>query len=476
MKIKGSKRGLTFSLQKNKLFDYGTRYRYLVDVKKKEVIIIPDENGKYKVSRKGKEAKPLFDLRNQEIKNLVSTAEYMEVEIGKKAVVVHIFEKTYERVQQLTSSTTSILNFISKADKQSIVIPQEMLQMASGSSFTTSYDIDIADERLRRDMRTVVNVASLFSGAGMFDLPFAKDNFFKFRYALDFEQAACDTYAYNIGNHIVCDDIRKVESKNIPDVDLIIGGICCQGYSNANRHDHNKASGEERRNLVDDYIRLVKEKGPRVFVIENVPQFLTKENSKFLKKILTELSEYEITYQIITDCQVGGYTYRKRMILIGSRIGRIELPNMTVLPYKTVKDALDRVDPTWAHFDDVVNSSEDTIRKIKMVPQGGNYKDIPELAHEEHHSSIYRRLKNDEPAITITNFRKSCILHPTENRIISTAEASSLMGLDGKFVFQGGKSKRIQMVANGVTQAVAGFVKREIKKVFKNHFQRPCFG
>lgn len=67
MRIKYSKRGLTFSFKENDTLRAGVHYRCVIDAKANEVIIVPDENGKYIFSKKGSEQKPLVDLRNTEI-------------------------------------------------------------------------------------------------------------------------------------------------------------------------------------------------------------------------------------------------------------------------------------------------------------------------------------------------------------------------------------------------------------------------
>lgn len=472
MKIKGSTRGITFSLKHNPIFKYGTRYRYFIDINKREVIILPDDQGKYKVSKKGKEQKPLFDLRNKEIKRLIEHSSYMEVKLEKKAIIVHV----YEKIKELgcfsigKNIVTSISDYIKVANKSTILLPYESLSMAVGSQISTKQDIEITNGKIQRELDQVIKVASLFSGAGLFDYPFSKDKAFKIKFAVDFDKSACETYRHNIGNHIIQEDIRNVTPDMIPEVDMFMGGICCQGYSNANRWTINTREGQEKRDLLLDYIRLVKQKYPKIFVIENVQQFLTKCNGKYLEKILVELSDYEITYQVVTDYKLGGYTNRRRMILIGSRIGKVNLPDIDVVSYKTVRDAFSKIDSSWIGFDDFVKSSKETIENIKKITPGGNYKDVPELAHLDRHSIYLRRLHYDEQAPTIPNFRKYCISHPEENRIISTAEASALTGLDGRFEFRGQKKDRHQMLANAVTQATAKFVKNVIKNVFKRYY------
>lgn len=84
MKIKRSKRGLTFSIRE-KLFGIGEKYRYIVDKANKEILIIPDKNGNMTVSRKksGNAYKPLFDIRSKEVREIVCSCDYLEVEAQK---------------------------------------------------------------------------------------------------------------------------------------------------------------------------------------------------------------------------------------------------------------------------------------------------------------------------------------------------------------------------------------------------------
>lgn len=76
MRIRSSKRGLTFSFVENDTFRAGTKYRYFLDKDQMEIIIVPDVNGKYKMCRKGINKKPLVDLRNKEIRNSISMCRY----------------------------------------------------------------------------------------------------------------------------------------------------------------------------------------------------------------------------------------------------------------------------------------------------------------------------------------------------------------------------------------------------------------
>lgn len=483
MKLKKSVRGLTFSL-KEKLFGIGTKYRYIVDKENKEVIIIPDANGNMTVSRKksGDGFKPLFDIRSREVREMVSSCDYLEVEVKKNRIIVRTIEKISTREVIHKSNIVRIEDVIGRYTGE-IVLDQAVgsdypvklfgkptLADDAYFSYLTGKGISQTgfsgfSKKQRKEIQKVYDVVSLFSGAGLLDYAF-QDPQFRFVYGVDFDKDACETYRYNIGDHIVCDDIRNVEANSVPDMDVVIGGPCCQAYSAANRRNMNSEEAESKRLLIDDYIRIVKTKQPKVFVIENVPQMLTKENGLYIEKVFHSLPEYDITTKVVCDSKVGGYTIRKRAIVIGSRIGEIVLPDATFTSVKTVRDALKDVDSSWFNWKDVTMPREETRRTMSYVPQGGNWKDVPESIHKfgpETHSDIYRRLSWDKPAPTLVNWRKINLTHPEENRILNVSEAAALMGLPKSFKVLGSSlNAKQQQIGNGVSQAIGKFVKKYV--------------
>ena len=460
MRIKGSKRGLTFSFEANESFHAGTKYRYFIDTKEGEIILSADENGKYQMSQKGAKRKPLVDLRNQEIRNAISLARHMEIEFAEGKIIVHVITK---EIHSESLNDRELVSLLDKEEKISFEVPKEILEERPEALSDMLRASGFFSAETSSEISYVFDVASLFSGAGLLDYPFSRDDAFEMRFACDFDKAAVESYRHNIGDHILCMDMRDLDESQVPDVDVVIGGPCCQGYSNANRKNINTDAGLKKRLLIDDYIRIVKAKRPLIFCIENVPTFLTKEDGRYLEKVLTELSEYQITYQVVCDWDLGGYTKRKRMLLIGSRIGRILIPDVELSGKKTVRDALKKVSSDWIHYRDVTKARPDTAKKMSMVRPGHNYKDIPEMADLDRHSNVYRRLAYDEPAVTLTNWRKVNLMPPEGNRILTVAEAEALMGLKGNFRLFGTLNDRQQQVGNGVTQAIASFAKSVIK-------------
>ena len=104
---------------------------------------------------------------------------------------------------------------------------------------------------------------------------------------------------------------------------------------------------------------------------------------------------------------------------------------------------------------------------MSYVPQGGNWKNIPDNNYgPATQSNLYYRLNPKKPCICLPNWRKTVITHPTEDRILSVAEAAALQGLPKTFHFLGSLSERQQQVGNGVPYAIASAIKEAVSGAF----------
>ena len=165
----------------------------------------------------------------------------------------------------------------------------------------------------RIDIDKKYRVVSLFAGIGGFDIGFQNAGF-DVIWANDFDKYACETYKANVGDNIVCDDIRN-QLKNIPDHDILIGGFPCQPFSTLG-----KLKGfEDDRGTMFFYIKqIAKEHDTKVLVLENVKNIMHHDNGKTFKRIITELRDmgYYCNHDIMNTANFGIPQRRNRMYIV----------------------------------------------------------------------------------------------------------------------------------------------------------------
>ena len=119
----------------------------------------------------------------------------------------------------------------------------------------------------------------------------------------------------------------------------------------------------------------------------------------------------------------------------------------------------------------VSKNSRAVVERYKYIRQGSNWQDIPAELMSNYkdytrcHSSIYRRLAENEPAVIITNYRKSMIIHPSENRGLSVREAARLQSFPDHYEFIGSLDKKQQQVGNAVPPLLAEKIFKKIQEV-----------
>jgi DNA (cytosine-5)-methyltransferase 1 len=167
-----------------------------------------------------------------------------------------------------------------------------------------------------------LRVLTLFSGAGGMDLGFIQAGA-EILWANDFEKDATITYANNISDHIVCGDITQIPNSKIPhnDIDVVIGGFPCQGFSVANTK---RSIKDERNFLYKELLRVVEYKQPKYFVGENVKGLLSLAGGKVFEMIKQDFKNlgYEINARLLNSADFGVPQFRQRVIIIGNRIGK----------------------------------------------------------------------------------------------------------------------------------------------------------
>ena len=162
-----------------------------------------------------------------------------------------------------------------------------------------------------------MNIVSTFSGAGGFDLGLVHAGH-QIIWANDIDSDSCETYRLNIGKHIICNDISKVELTEIPNCDVVVGGFPCQGFSMANML---RVGSDERNSLYKHFYRIINEKKPKYFIAENVRGILSLDNGNAIKNIANDLSNagYRVEYRLFNTANYGVPQTRLRVIIAGTR-------------------------------------------------------------------------------------------------------------------------------------------------------------
>ena len=204
-------------------------------------------------------------------------------------------------------------------------------------------------------MTTSYSLVDLFAGCGGMTLGFEQTGHFRSVFAVEWDEAAAETYRRNFGDHIVAGPIELVDE--FPACDVLIGGPPCQGFSPLNM----LGVGLVRRTLWREYLRALQQSAPSVFVMENVPELLrSAEYCAFVDE--ARALGYHVEGRILNAADYGVPQRRRRAIVLGSRIGACIWPEPTHFPLKAVPPG----GQPWRTF-------RDAVKGLPLKPSGENW-------------------------------------------------------------------------------------------------------
>jgi DNA (cytosine-5)-methyltransferase 1 len=348
-----------------------------------------------------------------------------------------------------------------------------------------------------------LKVLDLFSGCGGLSLGFKLAGF-KIAGAIDHDTDSIETFKKNFGaGKFFVKDINQINKefikKNYNNVDVIIGGPPCQGFSNANRWHKNYS--DPRNLLFLKFIEFVKIIKPKMVLIENVSGILSRSNGEIINNIKEILNKngYKVDYKLLNASEFGVPQIRKRVFIVGNRLSSTEFfENLKNHKKVTVKDAISelyalekktekklngKLDNDYIKYlrkknskvlnHDIVYPAKSTIEKIKHVKQGENWQSIPVKLFKNNrnnrHSSAFKRLKEDDFSVTIdTGNAHSNYFHPIYNRIPTPREAARIQSFTDNFEFIGSRTSQYRQIGNAVPPLLAKEIAKNFKKVILN--------
>jgi DNA (cytosine-5)-methyltransferase 1 len=306
-----------------------------------------------------------------------------------------------------------------------------------------------------------ISAASLFCGAGGLDIGFDRAGF-ETVWANDFNADACETFRKWSEAEVVCGDIGKIDAKSIPDVDVLLGGFPCQGFSLSGP----RKLDDSRNVLYKQYVRIVQEKMPLMFVGENVKGLLTMGGGQIIDAIIQDFSDcgYDVYYKLLNAKNFEVPEDRERVIIVGFRkdldMGRF-------------------VFPAERRF--TVSQRE----ALKSIPEP-----LPGEVCEEPYSSRYmsrnRKRSWDEVAYTVTASAKQVALWPgspdmvkigkdewefgkgSVTRRLSWREAAAIQTFPADMEFSGNLKSIYKQIGNAVPCKLAEIVATHLYGLLAN--------
>ncbi len=311
---------------------------------------------------------------------------------------------------------------------------------------------------------TGLTLVDLFSGCGALCLGFRLAGF-RVLWANEFVPVAQESYRANMRRGTILDgrDVREVKAEEIlaatglkrGELSCLSGGPPCQSFSMAGQRDkawgknRRSAAGTEQKNeeLFTEFIRLRDGLQPRAFVAENVSGLVKGKAKGFFLEILRELKRgYRVEVRVIDAQWLGVPQHRQRVIFVGARVDlKVNPAFPEPLPYRySVREALTDVPgPVEPETD------------ISRFAIGKEYDRLNPGQQSDKYFSLVRPAL-DEPCPTLTyglvggSSSGAGVVHPTEKRRFSIAEAKRLSSFPDDFQLKGTFAERCERIGNSV--------------------------
>lgn len=370
--------------------------------------------------------------------------------------------------------------------------------------------------------KTPLGVLDLFAGVGGlaqgFDFLTKR---FESRLLVDFDEDCRTTWMHNRPKvPFICADLREASASELlktaglsrEDIDVVVGGPPCQGFSMAGKRDFD----DPRNKLFQHFIEIVRDLKPLAIVMENVPHLLTLWGGEFQKQVFRRIGQlgYVIDAKPLLASDYGVPQIRRRAIIYairedvgvkeirfpvathepvgnaidilrGLRKGRgVERANGGLKPFVTVEEAIGDLNPLKSgEGEDVCayqhqpsseyqrerrknakllynhkawNHTKSLLRKMAMIPEGGRHMELPPDKQfcPGAFSQAYGRLHRNGIAFTITTFihnpGSGRFVHYRDLRAITVREGARIQSFDDDFRFLGVMASQERQIGNAV--------------------------
>ena len=376
------------------------------------------------------------------------------------------------------------------------------------------------NKKLRRGtLHLRLTAIDLFCGAGGLSEGFRQAGFHVLA-GQDCDMRAGETFSLThpearfIGGpiqNVSADDLLRAAGAKPGEIDVIVGGPPCQGYS---VYNHQRGVTDPRAGLFREYLRIVEGVRPRWLVMENVTGITSIAGGRIVDEIFAGMSKlgYRVEMKVLRAEEFGVPQERRRVFFIATRTDApIYFPTPThgpgLQPFVTVWDAISdlprlengtKSEPrpyrkapsngfqaqlrganTVVHNHSASRLAPINVERMRHIPPGGSWRDIPfellpdgmKMAKRSDHTKRYGRPRKTDLACTVLtkcDVHWGAYIHPVQNRSFSVREAARLQAFPDSFHFQGSATEQYVQVGNAVPPLLAQAVAQEVfNQIFK---------
>lgn len=336
-----------------------------------------------------------------------------------------------------------------------------------------------------------LKVLDLFCGCGGLSLGFEQAGF-EISLGIDNWEESLKTFKNNHKNsEVLCSDLSKIKPQEINGkFDVIIGGPPCQGFSISGKRNPN----DPRNKLYQSFVSFVEYFKPKAFIMENVPNLVAMNNGKVKDQIIKEFEAlgYKVVYKILLASDFGVPQNRKRVVFVGLQNGKsFTFPEgkykdnkitafeaISDLPENEVKDGTLYLHSPKSEYQKIIRENsikifnhettkhtEKTVEIISLVPDGGNYKDLPKNLQNTRKVNIaWTRLNSKKPSFTIDTGHNHHF-HYKFNRVPTVRESARIQSFPDTFIFCGKKNDQLKQVGNAVPPILGKVIGKTLLKL-----------
>lgn len=351
------------------------------------------------------------------------------------------------------------------------------------------------------------NVFDLFCGCGGFSKGFEQAGF-NIALGIDSWKDATETYKHNFPTaKVITADITKLNCLDLltasglahDEIDVIIGGPPCQGFSLSGK----RLIEDPRNSLYKSFVEIVDIIQPKIFVMENVPGLVRLFNGQVKNEVINDFENigYNVNMALLTSDDYGVPQQRKRVFFIG--INKTSIHNTEYFSFPapthgvlgvsniTCKDAISDLDfisdedplpeetdyyyPPQSDYQQLMRKNskvllnhsttihkEQTKKIIAMVPDGGNYKNLPKYLWSTRKVNIaWTRMDSKKPCFTIDTGHNHHF-HYRANRVPTVRESARIQSFPDDFKFVGIKTSQLKQVGNAVPPILSEAIAKKI--------------